>query len=128
MCMYVCEAILGKTPDLANLNNLYLSKEMLFASILSTLSAEKRLSSRLEIRVLALCVNHSLFMLENDTTSILFYGFGKARITFLPAQTIISNANSAAVQNKLTFFLLARIIFNFLFRQTQPDARWPLLA
>ena len=42
MCMYVCEAILGKTPDLANLNNLYLSKEMLFSSIRSALS-EKRL-------------------------------------------------------------------------------------
>ena len=33
-------------------------------------TSEKRLSSRLEIRVLALCVNHSLFMLGNDTNSI----------------------------------------------------------
>ena len=45
---------------------------MLFASIRSALS-EKRLAIRLEIRVLALCVNHLSLMLGNDTTSILVF-------------------------------------------------------
>ena len=56
----------------------YLSKGMLFASNRSALS-EKRLSSRLEIRVL-----HFVFIQGNDTTPILsISGFGEARIIFL---------------------------------------------
>ena len=76
-------------------------------NILSALS-EKQLPSRVEIRVLALCVNHSLFMLGNDTTSILRLRRSTHKYS-CPALKMISNANSAAVQlNKLIFFLLAR--------------------
>ena len=99
---------------------------MLFASIPSTLSARNDFQAgyKFESWRFVLIIDYSCWGMAR----LLFHGFGKARIIFLPALNIISNANSVAVQNKLTFFLLARIIFNFLFRWTQPDARWPLLA
>ena len=75
-------------------------------NILSALS-EKQLPSRVEIRVLALCVNHSLFMLGNDTTSFLRLRRSTHKYS-CPALKMISNANNAAVQlNKLIFFFLA---------------------
>ena len=72
-------------------------------NILSALS-EKQRQSRVEIRVFALCVNHSLFMLGNGTTSILRLRRSTHKYS-CPALKMISNANSAAVQpNKLIFF------------------------
>ena len=73
---------------------------MLFASIFSVL-CEKGLSSRLENRVLAFCVNHSY----RGVTQLLF-NFGEARMIFLlRALNMISNASSAVVYNTLFFFL-----------------------
>ena len=40
---------------------------------------------------------------------------------------LFSNANSAAVQNKMIFFSLSPLKLQFLiYRETQPDDRWPL--
>ena len=65
------------------------------------------------------------FMRGNDTTSIL--QLRKHAQFFCPALKMISNANSAAVQNKVIFLLTCEN-FKFLFRWTRPDDRWSLLA
>ena len=83
----------------------YLSKQMLFASILSALS-EKRLSSRLEIRVLALCVNHSLFMLGNDTNR----PFYSCVLSYLAMNASEAGVGLALIQTSLLFSCKCKLV------------------
>ena len=77
-------------------------------NILSALFRETTFKQGRNSSLLSLCVNHSLFMLGNETTSILRLRRSTHKYS-CPALKMISNANSAAVQqNKLIFFLLAR--------------------
>ena len=83
----------------------YLSKETLFDSIRSALS-EKRLSSSLEIRVFTLCSSEEARLILQLRRSTYYFA--------AQLWKLISNANSAAVQNKLTFFSLSPLKFQFL--------------